>query len=105
MQHDLKVWPVFFDALMSGDKSFEVRKNDRSFRVEDTLLLREWDDRKERYTGRSTTKTVTYVMLGGHFGIAEDYLVMGIREAAKGPRLTADHPLAQAALKEDMPLA
>ena len=79
MTHDLKVWPEFFEALITGDKSFEVRKNDRAFRVGDRLLLHEWDNRKKKFTDRFVEKTVTYVMLGGHFGIANDYIVMGIR--------------------------
>lgn len=24
-EHELKVWPVFFDALMTGIKNFEIR--------------------------------------------------------------------------------
>lgn len=42
MEHDLKIWPKYFNVVQRGDKSFEVRKNDRAFAVGDTLKLREW---------------------------------------------------------------
>lgn len=76
MIHDLKIWPQFFDALASGTKTFEVRKNDRDFRAGDLLRLREWDplycgrDPARRrcgydqlhYTGRWVERRVAYVL-------------------------------------------
>ncbi len=43
MQHELKIWPQYYDRVEDGSKTFEVRKNDRSFQVGDTVLLREWN--------------------------------------------------------------
>jgi hypothetical protein len=40
--HTLKVEPPYFEALVSGAKTFEVRKNDRAFQRGDVLELREW---------------------------------------------------------------
>ena len=40
--HELKIWPQYFDAIASGIKTFEVRKDDRGFAVGDTLVLKEW---------------------------------------------------------------
>lgn len=45
MEHDLKCWPKYYEYVASGDKTFEVRRNDRDFRVGDTLLLREYEPR------------------------------------------------------------
>src|SRR3954470_11426726 len=42
VEHELKCWPEFYKALVSGEKTFELRKNDRGFRVGDVLWLREW---------------------------------------------------------------
>lgn len=80
--HDLKVWPQFFDALDSGDKSFEVRKDDRGVAVGDTLLLREWHPADMEYTGRTTTRLVTYIMRGQRaedMGLKPGFAVFGVR--------------------------
>lgn len=64
--HDLKIWPEFFVALGGVGlgrprKTFEIRKNDRNFRVGDTLLLREWDPKTREYSGRVQVVYVRYV--------------------------------------------
>ena len=46
-EHDLKVAAAYFDALESGEKSFEVRRDDRGFQRGDVLLLREWTEYDE----------------------------------------------------------
>lgn len=43
MHHELKTWPRYFDAVKRGDKSFEVRRDDRGYAVGDTLVLREFE--------------------------------------------------------------
>ena len=42
MTHELKTWPEFFGPVWTGEKKFEIRKNDRDFAPGDTLLLREY---------------------------------------------------------------
>lgn len=76
--HQLKIWPHFFNAVDSGDKPFEVRLDDRGYQVGDTLVLNEWDDRTSEYSGRVTRKLVTYIMRGGQFGLAEGHVVMAL---------------------------
>ena len=78
MTHELKVWPVFFEAMIKGDKRFEVRKNDRNFRVGDLLALSEWDPETKDYTGRSIVRRIRYILPGGQFGIDPEYCVMTI---------------------------
>lgn len=41
-QHKLKCWPEFFIVVQSGRKNFEIRKNDRDYKVGDELILSEW---------------------------------------------------------------
>ncbi len=59
--HDLKVWTQFFWDIKAGRKTFEVRINDRGFKVGDELLLREWEAIPQRYTGHTVWAKVTYL--------------------------------------------
>jgi hypothetical protein len=80
MMHELKTVPPFFEDVLSGGKTFEVRLNDRNFQKGDILMLREYIRSIEPYyTGRSLTAKVTYVLLGGSFGIDPKYIIMGLK--------------------------
>jgi ASC-1-like (ASCH) protein len=59
--HNLKTWTEYFEAVCDGRKTFEIRKNDRDFRVNDVLLLREYDPKTDTYSGRELWATVTYL--------------------------------------------
>ncbi|MGR5128040.1 DUF3850 domain-containing protein [Photobacterium swingsii] len=37
--HTLKIEPVYLNAIIDGKKTFEIRKNDRGFRVGDRVRL------------------------------------------------------------------
>jgi hypothetical protein len=41
--HELKIWPVYYEAVRSGAKTFELRQNDRGFQKGDKVILREFD--------------------------------------------------------------
>ena len=56
--HYLKTLPEFFQAVSSGKKRFEIRKDDRGFMVGDTLLLQEFDG--THFTGQIVRCVVTY---------------------------------------------
>lgn len=85
MTHCLKTTPEYFEAVQSGAKTFELRReDDKTFDVGDTLMLLEWDfmslpdavktwwnalsaDAHKSweslgYTGRECTVEVTYVL-------------------------------------------
>lgn len=85
--HTLKTWPKYWDGVCDATKTFEVRKDDRGFQVGDTLELLRWNPEtgKEEYTtlpdGTECSlilATVTYVLPGGSFGIAEGFCVLGL---------------------------
>lgn len=90
MKHDLKTWPEFFEAMLSGEKTFELRKDDRGFVTGDILLLREWNPATKEYSGRELTRKVTWLL--GHraeagcaatFGLLPGYVIMGIAGVAQ----------------------
>lgn len=39
IEHKLKTWPVYFDAIERGEKPFDVRRDDRGFQKGDVLIL------------------------------------------------------------------
>lgn len=80
MTHALKTWPEYFQAVTERGKSFEVRKADRPFKIGETLLLQEWDNNLDEYTGDEAKFQITYILEGGQFGIESGYVVMGIKE-------------------------
>jgi hypothetical protein len=59
--HHLKSWPRFFRAIVAGERTHELRRNDRDFRVGDSLLLHEWDHDTEQYTGASCVAIVSSI--------------------------------------------
>lgn len=77
-EHELKTWPPFYEAMLSGDKPFEARYNDRAYQKGDILHLREWDNDSKTYTGRACRKLVSYVLSG--WGVQAGHVVMGLRE-------------------------
>lgn len=62
VEHELKCWPQFFDAIAGGRKRHDLRRaDDRRFRVGDTLRLREFDPDLQKYTGREQLVEITYI--------------------------------------------
>ena len=59
--HELKSWPQFFTRVISGEKTFELRVNDRDFKLGDFLFLREYDPETEQYSGRFQYARITYI--------------------------------------------
>ena len=57
-----KTWPEGFQKIMQGEKNFELRLADFTCRPGDVLVLREWDPKTKKYTGRVLEKQVTYVL-------------------------------------------
>ena len=94
--HELKCWPEFFEPIVSGVKTAELRYNDRNYRVGDVLILREWDPPTARtvergggnYTGRTCRRRVSHIVYGvGSVGaiaplkgLNANYVMMSLRE-------------------------
>lgn len=74
IDHELKILPMYFQAVWEGVKKFEARKNDRNFKVGDIVLLREWDG---EYTGSALVVRITYI-LEDFEGLVKGYCVFGI---------------------------
>lgn len=59
--HELKSWPRFFAAIKAGRRKHELRRNDRDFKEGDILLLREWNNELQEFTGDVCNVRVTAI--------------------------------------------
>lgn len=72
-EHHLKILPEYFNPVRLGLKSFEIRNNDRDYRVGDTLLLKEYEN--GNFTGNMVKAIVTYIT---DYAQQPGYVVMAI---------------------------
>lgn len=91
-KHILKSWPEFFKPVFDGKKNFELRKDDRHYRVGDLLTLREWEPNTAAYSGREITKEVTFILDGVGsggitplHGLSRGYVILAIIDPAPSP--------------------
>lgn len=75
---ELKTWPEYFEDLNRG-KTFEIRKDDREFKVRDFIILKEWVPEREIYTGRKEVYVINYI-LGNkpEIGLKAGYCILAI---------------------------
>ncbi len=81
--HLLKCWPEFFKAVKSGEKTFEIRMNDREYQVGDVLIVSEYDPSTSTYTREHVSRRVTYLTSAYQ---VEGYVVMSLIPAAIGSK-------------------
>lgn len=59
--HDLKLLPVYFHEVVLGKKTFEIRLNDRDFKVGDKIVLREFTGVECEYTGEFVEGEILFI--------------------------------------------
>lgn len=79
MTHILKCWPDYFEAVQSGKKTFELRKNDRNFQADDCILLLEYEPDLQVYTGRSIERRISYIVREGPW-LTPGYVALSLQE-------------------------
>ena len=60
--HDLKTWPAPFREVKEGRKTFELRKNDRDYKVGHILRLQEYIPELHKHTGEECLVRVTHIL-------------------------------------------
>ena len=79
VEHELKCHPNYLRRVISGQKTFEIRKNDRDYQLGDVLVLKEFDPA----IGWQKYQPVTYqrveVVYMTTFEQKDGYVVMGIK--------------------------
>ena len=74
--HELKTYPHYFQQSIAGNKTFEIRLNDRGFQVGDIVVLKEWDNIK--FSGREKRGVIKYILDDKLIGLAKGYVAFSI---------------------------
>lgn len=86
--HELKTDANVFDQVADRWKGFEIRFNDRDFKIGDYLLLKKTSytgtemkaGKPLIYLGQELLVRVRYIMHGPQYGLAEKWVIMAITE-------------------------
>lgn len=75
--HELKISPIYFWDVYNGKKMFELRKDDRDYKVGDLITLREYEN--GQYTGREIKNIpIVYILRDvPEYGLKEGYCILG----------------------------
>ncbi|HBM3131543.1 TPA: DUF3850 domain-containing protein [Klebsiella michiganensis] len=92
--HELKIFPEFFSAVCTGVKRAELRKNDRDYRVGDTLHLLETPRGSCHSTGEFINATITHIADVGEW--MPGYVLLSIEREAMDRKAAMDsEPVAE----------
>jgi len=97
--HELKTLPVYFDAVERGEKTFEIRRDDRGFQKGDTIRLLRLTENplgSQIFTpedgcgttgmpslAHSVERRIAWILTGGQFGLEPGYVILAL--AAEQP--------------------
>lgn len=59
--HNLKIESVYFEAVRSGDKTFEIRFNDRDYKKGDFVVLHEFNVDASKAQGETIEKRIGFI--------------------------------------------
>lgn len=78
--HELKILNDFADAVYVGDKTFEIRENDRGFQKGDFIRFQAIDKSglRNKHLVNEKLYEITFVLSG--WGIKNGYVALGIKE-------------------------
>lgn len=75
--HELKIKKEYAEFVLSGVKTFEIRKNDRDYQVGDLVKFNVIDGDLEM----PGFYLITYVLKGvPQYGLSDDYVVFSIKK-------------------------
>jgi len=81
MTHAVKTWLQYYEAQQAGEKLFELRKDDRPYKVGDKFLSQEFDQHKNEYTGKETVYLISYVLRDAEFfGLRKGFCILQLKE-------------------------
>ncbi|MFA6295989.1 MAG: DUF3850 domain-containing protein [Patescibacteria group bacterium] len=57
-----KAWPDLFKQVKAGNKNFDLRLADFKIKKGDTLILKEYNPKTKKYTGKEISKKVKFIL-------------------------------------------
>lgn len=91
--HELKSWSRFFRPVAAGERTHELRRNDRDYRVGDRLRLREYDAGSRTYTGSFCDVVITSITsrdvpcAASDQALDPDFCILSVRVLSVSPDL------------------
>lgn len=80
MTHAVKTWKQYFEPQENGEKMFELRKDDRPYKVGDYFLSQEFDHEKNEYTGMESKYIISYILRDAEFfGLKSGYCILQLK--------------------------
>lgn len=74
MIHELKIKQEFAEEYFKGNKPWEIRKNDRDFKVGDSIEFTIIEG------GLKYSRDIAYIFQGGEYGLDKDYCVITLKD-------------------------
>ena len=80
MTHNLKIKKIFWQDIISGIKTFELRKDDRNYQVGDEIHFTVIDDLEKTTEDNDHVFVITYILKDvPQYGLADGYAILGIK--------------------------
>ena len=84
--HIVKSWETFYRDVITGERTSDIRLNDRRYAVGDYMKLEEYDPVKQAYSGRAQMVVITYLQTNksnpcaiSHRALDDAYVVLSIK--------------------------
>lgn len=83
MKHILKLYKEYADPVLNGEKSFEIRYNDRGYQKGDLIQFQVIDGPYEmNHPLNNETFEITYVLSG--WGLKDNWAALSIKKISEG---------------------
>lgn len=75
--HTLKILPKYYVALVNGEKTFELRKNDRDYQVGDLITFTNTDGTPDK---KRIVFRITYILENvSEYGLDDEYCILALK--------------------------
>lgn len=88
--HEVKIYESYADSVLSGEKTFEIRNNDRGYQKGDRLRFEVKDDKGVHgiLTHGLNNKEYEITYVHGGLGLKEGYVALAIKAVEEGTDAT-----------------